>query len=88
MMETPTFRLESSPVADMADSDLSVISTVIAEAKKSFQDSGVDNATLVKLERLWKKKLMLLAAEEEKQEDPAQDDEDEGVANVEEEGEE
>ena len=72
----------------MADSDLSVISTVIAEAKKSFQDSGVDNATLVKLERLWKKKLMLLAAEEEKQEDPAQDDEDEGVANVEEEEEE
>ena len=49
----------------MSETDLAVISTVIAEAKKSYQDSGVDHATLVKLERLWKKKLMLSTAEEE-----------------------
>ena len=53
----------------MSETDLAVISTVIAEAKKSYQDSGVDHATLVKLERLWKKKLMLSTAEEEEEED-------------------
>ena len=61
----------------MSETDLAVISTVIAEAKKSYQDSGVDHATLVKLERLWKKKLMLLTPEEEEEERGEEDLEEE-----------
>ena len=65
----------------MSESDLSVISTVIAEAKKRYEDSGVDQATLLKLERLWKKKLLLLTAEEEEEEQ-----EDVGACEEEEQG--
>ena len=61
----------------MSETDLAVISTVIAEAKKSYQDSGGDHATLVKLERLWKKKLMLLTPEEEEEERGEEDLEEE-----------
>ena len=66
----------------MAELDLSVISTVIAEARKSFQDSGLDQATLLKLEGLWKKKLLILAAEEEEEEKQGRED-DEGHVDIE-----
>ena len=72
----------------MAEVDLSVISKVIAETKKSFQDSGMDHDTLVKLEMIWKKKLILLAAaegEEQGQEDVGDDDEGQGDVEEEEE---
>ena len=68
----------------MSETDLSVISTVIAEAKKCYQDSGLDQASLLKLERLWKKKLLLLT-EEEEQEDVGACDEEEPDSSGEEE---
>ena len=69
----------------MSETDLAVISTVIAEAKKSYQDSGVDHATLVKLERLWKKKLMLLTPEEEEEEERGEEDLEEEQGSIQEE---
>ena len=68
----------------MSETDLAVISTVIAEAKKSYQDSGVDHATLVKLERLWKKKLMLLTPEEEEEEEGGKEDLEEEPGSIQE----
>ena len=70
----------------MSETDLSVISTVIAEAKKCYQDSGLDQASLLKLERLWKKKLLLLTEEdeEEEQEDVGASEEEPGSSGEEE----
>ena len=40
--------------------ETSVISSVMEEVRKGFQHSGLDEATLLKLEKLWSEKLKIL----------------------------
>ena len=47
--------------------ETTVISSVMEEVRKGLQGSGLDEATLLKLEKLWEKKLKILQDVEEEE---------------------